>query len=379
MVAEYSTIVEPTATAKISYLTTDYLGSPRINTDANGNVIARHDYLPFGEEIQSGTGERNSVQGYSGQDSIRQKFTGYERDAETDLDFAQARMYGFSHGRFMSVDPYNPFLGFFGYDFDNSNLRISQFISQPQYWNRYIYSVNNPLKFVDRDGEHPVAAIIVAVVIRAAVGATAGAAAGAAIEAGKQIYRDGKITDLNAIKSASLDGAIFGAFIGGAGPIGAAIGAPIRTAIVAGGVGSVTGGSVRRSMEGQETTTGDVITDAVAGGVGGGAGAVLGRLTAPKYKYPNGLNSNLQRRVSDETVYRTVNQTANKLFVPRSITNSLFDSQMGLRTKTYGSSFPATVARGITKSSIRSTNKPKKCPQGPNQCTEVTVTVLDDE
>ncbi|MCV4860875.1 hypothetical protein OFB63_33005, partial [Escherichia coli] len=86
-----------------------------------------------------------------GQDSIRQKFTGYERDAETDLDFAQARMYGFSHGRFMSVDPYNPFLGFFGYDFDNSNLRISQFISQPQYWNRYIYSVNNPLKFVDRD------------------------------------------------------------------------------------------------------------------------------------------------------------------------------------------------------------------------------------
>ncbi|MCV4732815.1 hypothetical protein OFB80_33530, partial [Escherichia coli] len=81
----------------------------------------------------------------------------------------------------------------------------------------------------DRDGEHPVAAIIVAVVIGAAVGATAGAAAGAAIEAGKQIYRDGKITDLNAIKSASLDGAIFGAFIGGAGPIGAAIGAPIRT------------------------------------------------------------------------------------------------------------------------------------------------------
>ncbi|MCV4725379.1 hypothetical protein OFD51_30510, partial [Escherichia coli] len=92
-----------------------------------------------------------------------------------------------------------------------------------------------------------------------------------AIEAGKQIYRDGKITDLNAIKSASLDGAIFGAFIGCSGPIGAAIGAPIRTAIVAGGVGSVTGGSVRRSMEGQETTTGDVITDAVAGGVGGGA------------------------------------------------------------------------------------------------------------
>ncbi|MBV6495887.1 MAG: hypothetical protein JFAIHJKO_01001 [Pyrinomonadaceae bacterium] len=54
MVAEYSTNVEPAATAKVNYLTTDHLGSPRINTDASGAVIARHDYHPFGEEIDGG-------------------------------------------------------------------------------------------------------------------------------------------------------------------------------------------------------------------------------------------------------------------------------------------------------------------------------------
>jgi YD repeat-containing protein len=52
MVAKYSTIVATPINAKISYLTNDHLGSPRINTDANGQVIARHDYQPFGEEIQ---------------------------------------------------------------------------------------------------------------------------------------------------------------------------------------------------------------------------------------------------------------------------------------------------------------------------------------
>ncbi len=54
MVAEYSTNVEPVATAKVNYLTADHLGSPRINTDATGAVIARHDHLPFGEEIDGG-------------------------------------------------------------------------------------------------------------------------------------------------------------------------------------------------------------------------------------------------------------------------------------------------------------------------------------
>ena len=51
MVAEYSTIVASPTEAKISYLTNDHLGSPRILTDQNGQVISRRDFLPYGEEI----------------------------------------------------------------------------------------------------------------------------------------------------------------------------------------------------------------------------------------------------------------------------------------------------------------------------------------
>jgi hypothetical protein len=76
MVAEYSTIVATQPNAKVSYLTNDHLGSPRVTSDANGQVISRRDLLPFGEEIQSGTGGRTTAQGYGGGDSIRQKFTG---------------------------------------------------------------------------------------------------------------------------------------------------------------------------------------------------------------------------------------------------------------------------------------------------------------
>jgi RHS repeat-associated protein len=105
-------------------LTSDHLGSPRINTDANGNVIARHDFQPFGEEIQ-----RPSY----GADDVRQKFTGYERDTESGLDYAKARMFGYNHGRFTSPDP----------------LLSSGRIENPQTWNRYAYVLNNPLLYID--------------------------------------------------------------------------------------------------------------------------------------------------------------------------------------------------------------------------------------
>lgn len=91
LVAENSTLPSPAQT--VSYLTSDHLGSPRINTDQNGSVTARHDYQPFGEEIQ-----RTSY----GADTNRKQFTGYEFDKETDLDFAQARMYRYSFGKFIS-------------------------------------------------------------------------------------------------------------------------------------------------------------------------------------------------------------------------------------------------------------------------------------
>jgi RHS repeat-associated protein len=135
LVMEYSTIVESTNDAKVAYLTNDHLGSPRINTDVNGHATSRHDYHPFGEEIS--TTQRTGGVGYA-DDKVRKQFTGYERDGETDLDFAQARMYSKNLGRFITVDPL-----FF-------QLVMSV---DPQRFNLYGYARNNPLKWVDPKGE----------------------------------------------------------------------------------------------------------------------------------------------------------------------------------------------------------------------------------
>jgi RHS repeat-associated protein len=98
--------------------------------------ISRHDYLPFGEELTAGYGGRTSGHGYTG-DCVRDKFVGYERDAETGLDYAEARYHGAVYGRFTSVDPA---LG-------------SARKSLPQSWNRYTYVMNQPLSLIDPTGE----------------------------------------------------------------------------------------------------------------------------------------------------------------------------------------------------------------------------------
>jgi len=120
-----------------NWLVADQLGTPRMVVNKSGSLasVKRHDYLPFGEELYAGVGGRTTTQGYTG-DSVRQKFTGYERDNETGLDYAKARHLGSMTGRFVSPDP----------------LMASAKPSIPQSWNRYTYVLNNPLKFVDPTG-----------------------------------------------------------------------------------------------------------------------------------------------------------------------------------------------------------------------------------
>jgi RHS repeat-associated protein len=79
-------------------------------------------YYPYGDEAYSQTFDP----GY--------KFTGYERDTETELDYAFARYYNYRLGRFMSADPA-------GGD-----------LSDPQSENRYAYVRNNPTNMTDPSG-----------------------------------------------------------------------------------------------------------------------------------------------------------------------------------------------------------------------------------
>ena len=139
LVAEYTT--SNATGGGTSYVTSDTLGTPRIITgtnlnDSSGGVKARHDYLPFGEEITGTLGGRNDVPQYAATDGVKQKFTGYERDNETGLDYAQSRYYSAIQGRFTSPD-----------DFLNDTH-----VAEPQSWNLYAYVGNNPLRHVDPDG-----------------------------------------------------------------------------------------------------------------------------------------------------------------------------------------------------------------------------------
>ena len=135
LVAEYSTQLSQNPTT--SYTTTDHLGSPRVITDQLGQVKSRRDFLPFGEDLSNGVCNRSASSGYGSTDNVRQKFTGYQKDSETNLDFAEARMYENRYGRFTAVDP----------------LLASGDPNNPQSFNRYLYTNNRPLIMIDPTGE----------------------------------------------------------------------------------------------------------------------------------------------------------------------------------------------------------------------------------
>jgi RHS repeat-associated protein len=135
LIAEYSTATPP-QNPTTSYTVTDQLGSPRVIVNALGAVVSRRDFMPFGEEIDPDGTYRTTAQKYGVADSVRQKFTGYQKDEETGLDFAEARMYQNLHGRFTAIDP----------------LLASGKSGNPQTFNRYVYVLNNPLIFTDPTG-----------------------------------------------------------------------------------------------------------------------------------------------------------------------------------------------------------------------------------
>jgi len=133
LVAEYSNQAPSGGT---SYLTQDHLGSTRAVTGQNQEVKGRYDFQPFGEEVHVGRS-----QGGAGGSTVKQQFAGKERDNETGLDFFIARYYSPGQGRFTSVDP----------AFFQTSMAVD-----PQRVNLYAYTRNNPLKWVDPNGERVV-------------------------------------------------------------------------------------------------------------------------------------------------------------------------------------------------------------------------------
>jgi RHS repeat-associated protein len=113
---------------KLYYFNANHLGSGSLITDENGNTYQTLAYAPWGEELIN-------IRHVPGNYEEPYKFTGYERDQESDMDYAHDRYY-------MGSIPQNPPI----------------FITPDRLWHKsphltsYAYCSNNPINRIDPSG-----------------------------------------------------------------------------------------------------------------------------------------------------------------------------------------------------------------------------------
>jgi RHS repeat-associated protein len=108
------------ASGNVFFYYADHLGTTRTITNGTGTTCYDADFTPYGQEMVH---TNNCPQIY--------KFTGYERDPETGLDYAMFRYYNPRLGRFMSSDP------------------LGGDLADPQSQDGYSYVRNSTTAFVD--------------------------------------------------------------------------------------------------------------------------------------------------------------------------------------------------------------------------------------
>jgi RHS repeat-associated protein len=109
------------------YYTQDQINSTRIVTDDTGTVVHSQAYSPYGGVQQTWADSYDPLA----------KFSGKERDAESELDYFEARYYDRGQYRFISVDP---------------KINFQTTWNDSQRLNLYVYCGNRPISFADPDG-----------------------------------------------------------------------------------------------------------------------------------------------------------------------------------------------------------------------------------
>ena len=242
---------------KLYYLHRDYLGSIVMLTDEDGNIAERRHFDPWGQVVKVEDGSGKVLQGLT---LLDRGFTGHEHLQTVGLIHMNGRLYDPALHRFLQPD---------------------NFVQDPfntQNFNRYGYCLNNPLVYVDQNGEfwHLVIGAVIGGVINwisngarldakglgyFAVGAVAGAV-GAGIGSGVSAslaggtFAGGFMSTSVAVSSSFINGAAIGAasglgagFVGGFGNglvggqnIGQAFGSGITNGLIGMAMGGVIGG-----------------------------------------------------------------------------------------------------------------------------------------
>lgn len=177
----------------LHHICRDYLGSITHITNESGTIRNELNYDAWGRR-RNPTNLAYYSDGQEPELLIGRGYTGHEHLACFGLINMNARLYEPAMGRFISPDPFI----------------INAFMSQD--FNRYSYAKNNPLKFVDKNGE-------IVWWIPVAIGAVVGAYSGASIQSGTWNFTNWS--------SDWWKGAIAGAFVGATagGLVASAVGA----------------------------------------------------------------------------------------------------------------------------------------------------------
>jgi len=131
------TVQPPTPRAAIQYYHADHIGSTAVVTDGAGAVLFETAYYPFGEvrnDYETEGAARTLPSVY--------QFLQKERDTESGLQYFEMRYLAGRLGRFLSVDPL-------------TGEWPRDALLDPQMLHSYSYSRNNPVTYVDPDGNIP--------------------------------------------------------------------------------------------------------------------------------------------------------------------------------------------------------------------------------
>ncbi len=111
--------------------------SERVVLDTNSAIVGRMGHLPYGEQFGTSGEQENH------------RFTSYERDSETGMDYAVNRYYSYSVGRFAESDPIFDLTRIHGGSRCGNNSKVLGLEIPPQQLNRYNFTTNDPTNRTD--------------------------------------------------------------------------------------------------------------------------------------------------------------------------------------------------------------------------------------